>query len=74
MQGRQTNFLIEGRNSQILVVNTDSSLKIILIIQDSLAVGQQIYTDGTVSQLTGVTAFKNLQEFYQYLASVRTTP
>jgi hypothetical protein len=38
-----------------------------------LNIGQQVYNDSNLQQLTGSTAFKNIQEFYTFLSQARTT-
>jgi hypothetical protein len=51
---------------------TDKNIKIILIVPETFNIGQQVYSDATLTQLTGSTAFKNIQELQQYLIQARS--
>jgi hypothetical protein len=68
------NFIIEVRNFEIIIFMNNPVVKVIIIDGDTLNIGQQIFNDANLMQLTGSSSFKNISDFYAFLSACSNTP
>lgn len=56
------------------MAKTQTSVRVVAILPDNLAICQQIYTQPPLPQTSTGIAFKKMDELYHFLANARTMP